>query len=446
VAANGIKKVTPQTLIGEAGMVLIAQRVNEMGYLFHDRRVDHGIDAEIELVGPGGEALNRVIMVQSKASNRRYVRETEESFQWTVSLPDLEYWLNGNVPVIVVLPRPADKAAWWFEVHTEFGISRRKAELTVTINKHTQAFDASAASTLFDLGMPRDAAIGSSVPSKTELLTSLRRAHPSPRRTLVAEADLLELGVHRAIEVNPGPRPTVSASVLPVYVSRDYDRTLRDALDPERPANRLVVLVGRSTTGKARSAAEMARRRMGDWELFAPADTLDLLQWIERGPWPRTLLWLNELRDFLAGWNVEAAAVALQRLLASEHRIVVIGTLWPDDWQSYAEPQKSPPAVRNLLDKALRIDVPPQLSAAEWYRASEQRELASAVKACAQTRRLAQFLAATPDLLRRYADADTYSRAVLTAAMDARRLGTTLPSLPHSWNAPLPGISQIRTG
>jgi hypothetical protein len=45
------KTVTQQTLIGEGGVALIARRVNEMGYLWHERRVDHGIDGEIELVG-----------------------------------------------------------------------------------------------------------------------------------------------------------------------------------------------------------------------------------------------------------------------------------------------------------------------------------------------------------------------------------------------------------
>jgi len=64
------KKVTPQTLIGEGGVALIARRVNQMGYLWHDRRVDHGIDGEIELVAPDSSALNLVVMVQSKATTR----------------------------------------------------------------------------------------------------------------------------------------------------------------------------------------------------------------------------------------------------------------------------------------------------------------------------------------------------------------------------------------
>ncbi|MFI8930063.1 hypothetical protein ACIG3E_20570 [Streptomyces sp. NPDC053474] len=120
-------------------------------------------------------------------------------------------------------------------------------------------------------------------------------------------------------------------------------------------------------------------------------------------------------------------AVALRRLLASEHRVVAIGTLWPEDWQTHAgndvEPHQGTPAVRELLVRAVRVDVPPQFSAMEWDRAREQRTLALAVESCSSTRKLPQFLAATPHLLRRYADADPYCKALLTAAMDARRLG-----------------------
>jgi hypothetical protein len=173
VATSRSKRVTRQTLIGEGGVALISQRVNEMGYLYHDRRVDHGIDGEIELVGPNGEALNRVIMVQSKASNRRqHAYETADSFQWAASKADLDYWLSGNAPVIVVLSRPAEKAAWWFDVRAEFGTPRRRAERTVIINKHMQSFDESAASALFHLGTPRDSGVFLASPPKKELLTS----------------------------------------------------------------------------------------------------------------------------------------------------------------------------------------------------------------------------------------------------------------------------------
>jgi hypothetical protein len=61
------KTVTPQTIVGEKGINLIERRCLEMGYLFHPRRVDHGIDGHIDLVDPGSRALlNQVLLCRAK--------------------------------------------------------------------------------------------------------------------------------------------------------------------------------------------------------------------------------------------------------------------------------------------------------------------------------------------------------------------------------------------
>ena len=67
------KSMTRQTLIGEKGIELISRRCLQMGYLFHPRRVDHGIDGHIDLVEPGsGAVLNLTLLVQSKAQDRPF--------------------------------------------------------------------------------------------------------------------------------------------------------------------------------------------------------------------------------------------------------------------------------------------------------------------------------------------------------------------------------------
>lgn len=159
-------------MIGEGGVSIIARRVNEMGFLYHDRRVDHGIDGEIELVAANGDALNAVVMVQSKASNQRHSYETADSFQWTADPADLDYWLGGNAPVIVVLSRPAEDLAWWFDVRAEFSDPRRRAERTVTISKHTQSFDKAAAAEIMRLGVSRESGLYLPPPPKKEVLTT----------------------------------------------------------------------------------------------------------------------------------------------------------------------------------------------------------------------------------------------------------------------------------
>jgi hypothetical protein len=181
------KKVAPQTLIGEAGVALIARRVNQMGFLWHDRRVDHGIDGEIELVSADGGALNLVVMVQSKATTRRFSYETENSLQWTAEPADLDYWLRGNAPVIVVLSRPGEDAAWWFDVGAEFADARRRAERTVTIDKRLQSFDAAAGPAIMSIGVPREAGIYLAAPPRPEtLVTNLLPAVEWPAVLFVA--------------------------------------------------------------------------------------------------------------------------------------------------------------------------------------------------------------------------------------------------------------------
>lgn len=167
------KTVVRQTLVAEAGMALIHTRVTEMGYLFHPRRVDHGIDGHIDLVDPGTrEVLNLVLLVQSKASGLPFSYETETSFQYTCAEADLSYWLSGNAPVILILSHPDRGEAWWVDIKAEFPDARRRAERTVVVDKRRQVFDASAAAHLLRVAVQKDSGVFLASPPKPETLTS----------------------------------------------------------------------------------------------------------------------------------------------------------------------------------------------------------------------------------------------------------------------------------
>ncbi|MGW3890411.1 DUF4365 domain-containing protein [Micromonospora chokoriensis] len=167
------KTVTQSTLIGELGIALIHRRVTEMGYLFHPRRVDHGIDGHIDLVDPANsQVLNLVLLVQSKASNSRFPYETDESFQYTCDEADLDYWLSGNAPVLLVVSHPEEEKAWWVDVKAEFSDPQRRLERSVVIDKRTQAFDKSAARALLTRAVPKSAGVYLAPAPKIEVLTS----------------------------------------------------------------------------------------------------------------------------------------------------------------------------------------------------------------------------------------------------------------------------------
>jgi hypothetical protein len=167
------KMVIRQTLVAEAGIALIHKRVTEMGYLFHPRRVDHGIDGHVDLVDPGTrEVLNLVLLVQSKASGLPFSYETEARFQYTCAEPDLTYWLSGNAPVILILSHPERDEAWWVDIKAEFADARRRAARTVMVDKRRQVFDASAAAPLLRVAVPKDSGLFLASPPKKETLTS----------------------------------------------------------------------------------------------------------------------------------------------------------------------------------------------------------------------------------------------------------------------------------
>lgn len=63
------KKHSHYTLIGQKGINLIERIVLDMGYVWHSRTIDAGIDGMIELRDPlSEEAYNFHILVQSKAT------------------------------------------------------------------------------------------------------------------------------------------------------------------------------------------------------------------------------------------------------------------------------------------------------------------------------------------------------------------------------------------
>lgn len=170
---NGRKTVTPQTIIGEQGISLIGRRCLEMGYLFHPRRVDHGIDGHIDLVEPGsGALLNQTLLVQSKASDRPFSAETDQSFRYICDDRDLDLWLAGNAPVILVFSHPKQDEAWWVEVKAAFPDATSRASRTVVVGKQSQRFDAGAAAALLRLAVPKQSGLYLRPPPITEVLTT----------------------------------------------------------------------------------------------------------------------------------------------------------------------------------------------------------------------------------------------------------------------------------
>jgi hypothetical protein len=91
-----LKKIDASAQIGDGGIALIHQLVNKMGFTWHERKTDTGIDGEIELRNPvTGEVANRLILIQSKASDRRFPGENDRSFHFLCKLA-LPFFIAGQ--------------------------------------------------------------------------------------------------------------------------------------------------------------------------------------------------------------------------------------------------------------------------------------------------------------------------------------------------------------
>ncbi|MEO3850779.1 hypothetical protein ABGB09_24705 [Streptomyces sp. B8F3] len=273
------------------------------------------------------------------------------------------------------------------------------------------------------------------------------------RRRPVDEWSARQLGVHPAIHGTGTPEDT-GGFVLPEYVERDHDRRLRDRL--RRAADRahpvLVLVRGPSSAGKTRTAFEAVRACLRDWELVFPKTPGGLAALLDAGALvPRTVLWLNEAQNHLDSPAGEEAAAALHRRLEEPGPLVVLGTLWPEYHRrltaapaSGTQAADAHPHARALLAQATAVDVPASFTAEALADPRVGRDPSLAAAAATSTDgQVTQTLAAGPQLVDHYwrptGPHGPYGRAVITAAMDARRLG-------HSSRLPAPFLESAASG
>ena len=285
---------------------------------------------------------------------------------------------------------------------------------------------------------------------RAQWLTAWERARTAdlawPARGIrVRDAQPRLLGVHAAISV-----PGVPDDLPPEYVPRDADDGefgMRAKVEAAAQRGGFVLLVGGSSVGKTRCAIEAARVLLPDWWLVHPAGPAEVTA-LTQAPPPRTVVWLDELQRYLDSQHGLTGAVVRALLIAS-HPVVIIGTLWPDRYAAYTAvpaPGAADPHARQreVLDLAAVIRVGPAFSAAEQDRAraaaARDPRLKIALRSAGYG--LTQTLAAAPQLVARWADAQTaspYAWAVLTVALDTARLGARAPLSADLLRAAAPG-------
>jgi hypothetical protein len=195
-----MKYHTQKTLTGQAGVNLIEKRVLQMGWVWNATNIDAGIDGYIEIRDPvTGRATNIILQVQSKALSS-FTGETAEKLEYVCAEKDLEYWMSGNAPVILVVSRPDTDEAYWVSIKDHFRKAPARKDRRVVFKKALDKFDAAAREALQRIAMPRDRGIYLTPPPRTEqLYTNLLEVAEFPPDMYRAHTDHDGREIRRAL-------------------------------------------------------------------------------------------------------------------------------------------------------------------------------------------------------------------------------------------------------
>jgi hypothetical protein len=210
----------------------------------------------------------------------------------------------------------------------------------------------------------------------------------------------------------------------------------------------VVTVVGTSCAGKTRTLYEAVNQILPDWTLVKPTGIEELTHILYTGIPNHTVVWLDELQDFLTTQGVEAAE-AIHKLLQDTDSppILFAATIWPSNVRTL-EQRPDPAGARaglGAISKLLRDTVGDRYEVPAAFRDTElgamsldDPRIAKAVQHAADGQ-LIQVLAGGTQLVHRVYPSqqhtvDVFSpaaRAVILAAADLRRIG--YPNLMPRW-------------
>ena len=152
--------------------------------------LDIGIDGYVELFDPSSNlALGKVLAVQSKVVANPH-NENATGFDYYCDERDLGYWLQGNMPVILVVSQPERGEAFWVSVKDYFHSHERRKARKVHFSKLEDCFDSNALTSLLRVGAGSSAGLYlGPAPKPERLVSNLLELTEFPTKIWVAATD-----------------------------------------------------------------------------------------------------------------------------------------------------------------------------------------------------------------------------------------------------------------
>lgn len=148
------KRTTQSSQIGEHGVSLVRKQVTSLGFYWHDRRIDFGVDGVIEIVDQDRNVPGLTVDVQIKSVRERLPSATEAGFTLSCTQEDIDYWLRGGGPVILVFVCLETEDIWFKDLRVWFSNQARRRARRVFFHKTQDRFDQMSATRLLEIATP----------------------------------------------------------------------------------------------------------------------------------------------------------------------------------------------------------------------------------------------------------------------------------------------------
>jgi hypothetical protein len=188
------KVLQQRSITGQRGINLIEQVTLDIGYSWTQTgSLETGIDGYIEIRDPvTGETTNSIVQVQSKATDQpSFQAETDTGLDYTCDERDLDYWMRGNAPVVLVHSRPKTNEAYWVSIKDYFSDPVKRTARKIHFDKRQNRFDSSdaCAAALKQLAAPKDSGFYfAPIPKKEKVYSNLVRV-TFPDHLYIAHTD-----------------------------------------------------------------------------------------------------------------------------------------------------------------------------------------------------------------------------------------------------------------
>lgn len=131
------KRRTRAHVIADLSINFVERHALQCGFAVERFRADYGIDLMLLTYDRKGQWENGAVLMQVKATDRIRPGKSDTSIAFQIKRADLEWWLNEEQPVILIVYDAQSDAAYWlyiqayFENHPKLNLSNIPATITV---------------------------------------------------------------------------------------------------------------------------------------------------------------------------------------------------------------------------------------------------------------------------------------------------------------------------